>query len=70
MDTLFLNVKTVPAQDPVTYENHTAYTVYAELNGKFALVSAWTLKDAISLFSKIYNYTSDSIKIKRPFSRQ
>ena len=53
MDTILLNVKTVQAFEPVTYEPHTAYTVYAEENGDIAIASAWTLRDAISLFANI-----------------
>ena len=56
MGTLLLNVKTVQAFEPVTYEPHTAYTVYAEENGDIAIASAWTLRDAISLFAHIYSH--------------
>ena len=68
MDTLLLNVKTVQAFEPVTYEPHTAYTVYAEENGDIAIASAWTLRDAISLFAHIYEQAS--IRLRRPFKRQ
>ena len=70
MDTILLNVKTVQAFEPVTYETHKAYTVYAEENGDIAIASAWTLRDAISLFANIYNYEQASIKLRRPFKRQ
>ena len=70
MGTLLLNVKTIQAFEPVTYEPHTAYTVYAEENGDIAIASAWTLRDAICLFANIYNYEQASIKLRRPFKRQ
>jgi len=70
MDSVFLNVKTVRALEPVTYAPHTAYTVYAEAEGAIALASAWTLSDAISLFADTYNYDRATIKVLRPFKRQ
>ena len=36
MDSVFLNVKTVQAFEPVTFAQHTAYTVYAEAEGAIA----------------------------------
>ena len=68
MDTLFLNVKTVQTFEPVTFDLHTAYTVYADAEGEIA--SGWTLRDAISLFAHIYNYDRNTIRIRRPFKRQ
>ncbi|MBE6240673.1 MAG: hypothetical protein E7115_04165 [Bacteroidales bacterium] len=70
MDSVFLNVKTVQAFEPATYAPHTAYTVYAEAEGAIALASAWTLRDAISLFADTYNYDRATIKVLRPFKRQ
>ncbi|MBQ2113100.1 MAG: hypothetical protein II194_07770 [Bacteroidales bacterium] len=70
MDTLFLNVKTVQTFEPVTYAPHTAYSVYAEEYGSITIASEWTLRDAISLFAKIYNYNPASIRLRRPFRRE
>ncbi len=70
MDTLFLNVKTVQTFEPVSFDLHTAYTVYAEAEGEIALASGWTLRDAISLFAHIYNYDRTTIRLRRPFKRQ
>lgn len=68
---IHLNVKTVPAFDIETKMPHTAYTVYCLRDGVYATASAWTLKDAIQLFRRIYNINEHIfIRLIRPFRPQ
>lgn len=67
---VYLNVKTVPAFEPVTYEAHTAYTVYIQDKNSLNSASGWTLRDAIELFARQYNYSRESLRLKRPFRPQ
>lgn len=48
----YLNVKTVPALEPVTHQAHTAYTVYLQEGNTLNSASGWTLRDAIELFAR------------------
>ena len=65
-----LNVKTVSAWNYDQMCTHTAYTISAVVDGKLTFAPGWTLKDAIELYSSIYRYHKDSLKILRPFKRQ
>lgn len=69
-DFIYLNVKTVPAFDAVSLSPHTAYTVYALLDGTIRLASAWTLRGAIDLYARLYDCDRSSIKLIRPFRQQ
>ena len=69
-DFIYLNVKTVPAFDAVSLAPHTAYTVYALLDGTIRLASAWTLRGAIDLYALLYDCDRSSIKLIRPFRQQ
>ena len=69
--TIYLDVKTVQAFDPETKLPHTAYTVSFQKGEETALASAWTLRDAVRLFRKIYSITEKTaITLKRPFKPQ
>ena len=66
-----LNVKTVPAFDVETKTSHTAYTVSCMLEGIFAIASAWTLRDAVQLFRRLYDiHEQTHICLMRPFKPQ
>jgi hypothetical protein len=67
---IYLNVKTVPAFDVVSLAPHTAYTVYTHLDGTIRLASAWTLRDAIDLYARLYGCERSSVKLVRPFRQQ
>ena len=68
---IHLNVKTVPAFDIETKAPHTAYTVYCMREGVQAIASAWTLKDAVRLFRRLYNIKEQvGIRLIRPFKPQ
>jgi hypothetical protein len=66
----YLNVKTVPALEPVTHQAHTAYTVYLQEGNTLNSASGWTLRDAIELFARSYNHSRESLRLKRPFRPQ
>jgi hypothetical protein len=67
---IYLNVKTVPAFDVVSLAPHTAYTVYTHLDGTIRLASAWTLRDAIDVYARLYDCDRSLIKLIRPFRQQ
>ena len=67
---IFLNVKTVPAFDPIRLCPHTAYTVYQYKDNNLQFASGWTLQDAIEYFVSTYKYNRAAIRLKRPFKRQ
>ena len=69
-DFIYLNVKTVPALDPVTHETHTAYTVSVPFRNTLRVASGWTLQGAIELFAQQYSCDRASLRLKRPFSPQ
>ena len=69
-DFIYLNVKTVPALDPVTHETHTAYTVSVPFRNTLQVASGWTLQEAIELFAQQYSCDRASLRLKRPFSPQ
>ena len=70
MDTLYLNVKTVPAFDTFIRRPHTAYSVYIAKDGDLKIASAWTLKDAIELFCRTQKCDPTYVRLKRPFVPQ
>ena len=67
---LALNVKTVTTWDFDQLCTHTAYTVSAMIDGELTFASGWTLKNAIELYSSLYSFHKESLKIMRPFKRQ
>ena len=70
MEKVRLKVLTVPALDPVTYQEHTCFCVSAEFDGQFQHVSGWTLRDAIDSFCEWCKVDRDQITIERPFLPQ
>ena len=69
-NSVYLNVKTVPALEPITHEEHTAYTVYIPHGNILKFASGWTLQDAIELFAQKHSYDRSSLRLKRPFRPQ
>ena len=68
---IYLNVRTVPAFDSCLMLPHTAYTVFCNRDRKYMSASAWTLKDAVQLFRKLYGISEVFvIKFNRPFRQQ
>ena len=65
-----LKVQTVPATDPVTLKEHTAYTVIASDNDRLLSVPGWTLRDAIETFCDGFHIDRDSVCLQRPFIPQ
>ena len=67
-----LRVQTVLTSDPVTQEEHIAYSVYRQDKdgGMYQHVSGWTLKDAIDNYCKWFGVERGRIKILRPFLPQ
>ena len=64
---IYLNVRTVPAFDPYLMLPHTAYTVFCNRDKKYMSASAWTLKDAVHLFRRLYGISEVFvIKFNRP----
>ena len=71
MDKEYLNVKLVQAVDPVSYHPHTAYTVYSRSGSdRLRVASGWSIKDAVSLYARLYRCDSRSICLIRPFRKQ
>lgn len=62
-----LKVLTVPALDPVTYQDHTAFSVSTQAGGQFQHAPGWTLHDAIDNFCDWFNVDRDQIILERPF---
>lgn len=65
-----LKVLTVPALDPVTYQDHTAFSVSTEQGGQFQHASGWTLRNAIDTYCKWYKVDREQIVLERPFLPQ
>ena len=63
-----LHVKLVPAIDLETRMPHDAYTVYCT---EESTASGWTLRDAITLFRKLYHVDElTKVSLIRPFRKQ
>lgn len=67
---IYLDVKTVQTIDRETMEPHTAYTVCHLSDDILKIASAWTLRDAVELFAKLYGFDRNVLKIRRPFRSQ
>ena len=65
-----LRVQTVPALDPVTHWEHTAYSVILQDGGELKFASAWTLRDAIEAFCDGFHVERESVCLLRPFFPQ
>ena len=70
LDMVRLRVQTVPATDPVTLKEHTAYTVIAFDNGSLRSAPGWTLRDAIETFCEWFQIDSKDVCLHRPFIPQ
>ena len=70
MERMRLRVQTVPASDPVTHQEHTAYTVVLADSERLVCVPGWTLRDAIESFCKCFHVERETICIQRPFVPQ
>jgi len=69
-ENIYLNVKTVPALEPITMMPHTAYSVYRHSGDTLLYASGWTLQDAIDLFTQLYKCNREDIRLIRPFRPQ
>ena len=58
-----LKVLTVPALDPVTNKEHTAFSVVELMPGIPKRVPGWTLRDAINTFCQCYNVDRNQIRV-------
>ena len=67
---IYLDVKTVQTIDRETMEPHTAYTVCHQTDDILKIASAWTLKDAVELFARLYGFDRNVLKLSRPFRSQ
>ena len=65
-----LKVLTVPALDPVTYQEHTAFCVSTENGGQLQHASGGTLRDAIDTFCEWFKVNRGQIILERPFRPQ
>ena len=70
LDMVRLMVQTVPATDPVTLQEHTAYTVIAKNDGSLLVVPGWTLRDAIETFCDWFQIDRKDVCLHRPFIPQ
>ena len=70
MEKMRLRVQTVPAMDPVTHLEHTAYTVILQDGEVLKCASGWTLQDAIETFCKWFNVERRRVCLLRPFFPQ
>ena len=63
-------VLTVPALDPVTYQEHTTFCVSADIGGQFQHAPGWTLRDAIDNYCNWFKEDRSNISLERPFFPQ
>ena len=70
MEKVRLKVLTVPALDPVSALEHTAFCVSTEMGGELLHAPGWTLRDAVDLFCKWSKVNRDQIILQRPFLPQ
>ena len=70
MGKVWLRVQTVPATDPVTLLEHTAYTVIMLDGGALKCASGWTLRDAIETFCEWIHIGRERAGGLRPFFPQ
>ena len=65
-----LKVLTVPALDPVTYQEHTSFCVSTEQGGQYQYAPGWTIRDAIASYCKWFKVDREQIILERPFLPQ
>ena len=70
LDMVRLMVQTVPATDPVTLKEHTAYNVIAKDSDALLVAPGWTLRDAIETFCEWFQIDRQDVCIHRPFIPQ
>ena len=70
MEKVRLRVLTVPALDPVTYQEHTTFCVSTEIGGKQQHAPGWTLRDAIDNYCDWFKVDRNLIVLERPFLPQ
>ena len=67
MGKIRLKVLTVPALDPVTYQDHTAFYVFNQSGSSVQRAPGWTLRDAIDIYCNWFKVDRDQIILERPF---
>ena len=65
-----LKVLTVPTLDPVSYQEHTAFSVFVQNGEQFQHAPGWTLRDAIESFCEWFKVDREQIILERPFLPQ
>ena len=70
LDMVRLMVQTVPATDPVTLKEHTAYNVIAKDSDTLLVAPGWTLRDAIETFCEWFQIDRQDVCLHRPFIPQ
>ena len=70
MEKLRLSVQTVPALDPVTHKEHTAYSVILRDGDIVRCAPGWTLRDAIETFCEWFHVCREDVCLRRPFFPQ
>ena len=70
MDKVRLKVLTVPVFDPVTLQEHIAYSVIHQDGDKVQCAPGWTLREAIETFCKMFHVERGRVSIQRPFFPQ
>ena len=70
MEKVRLRVMTVPAIDPVTYQDHTAFEVILQDGGSMKCAPGWTLRDAVDNFCEWFHVKRETICLQRPFLPQ
>lgn len=69
-NSIILEVKTVPAFDSSVLRPLAAFTVLRKCDDSIMLASAWTLKDAVTLFARLYGFERERLHLQRPFKPQ
>ncbi len=70
MEKVRLRVQTVPALDPVTHREHTAYTILHQDGERLLSFPGWTLRDAIEVFCECFHMERENVCLHRPFFPQ
>ena len=70
LDMIRLKVQTVPATDPVSQQEHMAYTVIANNDDSLLVAPGWTLRDAIETFCEWFQINRKDVCLQRPFIPQ
>ena len=70
LDMVRLMVQTVPATDPDTQQEHTAYTVIDKNGDSLRIAPGWTLRDAIETFCEWFHIDRRDVCLERPFIPQ